>query len=219
VTAAIALAPSPTRIVPAVPTPLDASTAALHLRSWPETDAASGPLFLALVFVETAGGARTRNHNPGNVTADDRRYNGEAWRPEWFELKPDASPKIKALHDRMLAGQAPKAFRSYADLKAGFSDLAEQLRRNFAGVIDAAQNGNARSFVDALSERYSRDYGPAHYKTFEALQSKFQPLFADIPARRSLAQRAAGGADLILPIIAVYALIRLTKGRPKWQAY
>jgi hypothetical protein len=219
VTAAIELAPSPTRIVPAVPTPLDASTAAAHLRQWRETDGASGPLFLALVFIETGAGRKTRNYNPGNVTADDRHYNGDAFRPDWFEVGPDSSPRIKELHDRMLAGQAPKAFRAYADLKAGFSDLLEQLRRNFKSVIDAAQSGNARNFVDALSERYSKDYSPAHYAAFEQLQRKFKPLFADLPARRSLAQRAAGGADLLLPIIAIVALMRLKKGGPRWLAF
>jgi hypothetical protein len=209
----MALAPSPTTIVPAVSTPLDATEAAKHLRAWPETDGSSGPLFLALIFVETAGGRRTKSHNPGNVTADERRYNGEAFRPEWFELGPNPTPKMRALHDRMLAGTAPKAFRAYADFGAGFSDLAEQLRRNFGSVIDAARNGNARSFVDALSERYSKDYGPAHYKAFEELQSKFRPLFADLPARNVFERTAAGGADLLLPAIAIFALWRSKKSR------
>jgi hypothetical protein len=218
VTAALALAPSPTQIVPRVATPIDAGTAAAHLRAWPETDGASGPLFLALVFMETGAGAKAHNNNPGNVSADDRRYNGEAFRPGWYELGPNPTPQEQALHDRMLAGTAPKAFRSYTDFSAGFSDLLEQLRRNFRSVVDAARSGNARNFVDALSERYSRDYGPKHYASFEQLQSKFKPLFSDLPRRSSSTSMAAGGAGLLLAVVAAWALYKSTK-RTQWQAY
>jgi hypothetical protein len=183
-TAALQTVVGEPQIVPAVTTPITAPIAAAQLRQWPEVDANNGPLLLSLIFVETGGGLKTQNYNVGNITAGDR-YTDKAWRPPWFEVGPDSSPKLIALHARMLAGEAPKAFRAYPNFASGFSDFKAQLRTNFPEVLEAADTADARSFVDALSKRYSRDYGPGHYQTFEALQQRFQSLFSDIKPRET----------------------------------
>ncbi len=185
------------QFVPATVTPLKPVEAAGRLRAYPETNRDSGPLLLALIWVETTG--RPIAHNVGNITASDR-YDGEAWRPPWFEVGPQSSPRLLELNRRMREGKAPKAFRAYPSFADGFHDYMSQLQRNFPEVLQAANTGNATEFVDALSLKYSTDYGPKHYRSFAGLQKQFEPFFKDLSASHrstSLPRNAAGEALLL----------------------
>lgn len=166
--------------VPAAVTPLAPVEAAGRLRAYPATNRQSGPLLMALIWVETSG--RPIAYNVGNITASETRYDGEAWRPPWFEVGPTSSPRLLELNRRMKEGKAPKAFRAYANFADGFHDYMSQLEKTFPEVLQAAHTGDATAFVDALSQKYSRDYGSKHYRTFRTLQAQFEPWFKDLSA-------------------------------------
>jgi len=171
------------QIVPATPTPITAEQARVALVAvMPGIDRESGALLLALVWMETARG-HLLNWNAGNITAG-AKWTGAAWRPPWFELADaQASPKLLELHERMLHGQAPSAFRAYGSLLEGFQDFANVLRSQFQSVLVAARTGDARAFVTALHDSgYSRDYSPAHVPGMTALQAELGQQFAGFPS-------------------------------------
>lgn len=169
----------------------------------PGIDRESAALLLALFRVETGGSPM--NNSPGNVTASSR-WEGDAWRPPWF-APPFATPKLAALHERMLKGEAPSAFRSYATLGQGFADWERVLRTNFPSVLLAAKTGDPRTFVLALhNSGYSKDYTPAHIPTFDDLRAKFLPLVAHLPA--SGAGLAGAGVALGIFAVGLYLLAR-----------
>lgn len=176
----------------------DALAAAL-----PGLDRESAALLLALVQVETGG--VPMNNNAGNISASSR-WEGDAWRPPWFEPG-NPNPKLAALHERMLKGEAPSAFRSYPTAAAGFADFARVLKSTFPSVLAAAKTGDPRDFVLALHDSgYSRDYSAAHIPTFVSLREKFAPLVAHLPA--GAAGAAGGVAALGLFAIGLYFLAR-----------
>ncbi len=186
--------------VPATVTPLTPTEAAGRLTAYPATNRDSGPLLMALIWVETTG--RPIAYNVGNITAGDR-YQGDFWRPPWFEVGPQASPRLLELHERMKRGQAPKAFRAYASFADGFHDYMTQLGSTFPEVLAAANTGDAAQFVQALSLKYSRDYGPKHVRSFRALQTQFEPFFKGLSASHQtsnlpldLSRSSFGGALL-----------------------
>ena len=181
-------------IVPAQRTPLAPLEAAGRLSAYPEVNRTSGPLLMALIWVETAGNPTA--YNVGNITASER-YNGQAWRPPWFTVGPNSSDKMKRLNARMRAGTAPKAFRAYSNFAEAFDDFMVQMNRSFPEVLAAANTGDARAFVDALSLKYSKDYGPSHYPAFSHHQTRFSPLFSNLPASHRLSHRGtSGGSEL-----------------------
>lgn len=177
-------------IVPAVHTPLSAEQArVLLVAAMPGIDRDTGTLLLALIWIETGGGNLV-NFNAGNITASDR-WEGAAWRPPWFLVDANSSPKMVALHEAMLHGKAPSAFRAYASALEGFQDFARVLRANFPSVLAAARTGNAADFVRALHDSgYSRDYTQAHVPNMIHLQEQLAPQFAGFPP-------GSRGADLL----------------------
>jgi hypothetical protein len=188
------------RIVPEASTPLSLE----HQRdalaaSMPGIDRESAALLLALVQVETGG--VPSNNNMGNITAN-ARWEGDAWRPPWFEPN-QTNPKLAALHDRMIKGEAPSAFRSYPTAAAGFADFARVLHSTFPSVLEAAKTGDPRAFVLALHDSgYSRDYSAAHIPTFVSLRDRLAPLVEHLPpAPHGAPWVAAAGALLALVII------------------
>lgn len=178
------------QIVPAVSTPITPEQAKVALvAAMPGIDRETGSLLLALVWIETARG-HLMNWNAGNISAGER-WPGLAWRPPWFELTPASSPKLVELHERMLHGTAPSAFRAYGSLLEGFQDFARVLRAQFASVLTAAATGDARTFVQALHDSgYSRDYSPAHVPGMTALQAELGQQFAGFPTARQVANAA-----------------------------
>lgn len=145
------------------------------------------------------------NHNIGNITASER-FDGAVWRPPWFELDPGAlqrgevSPKLVELHEAMLRGQAPSAFRAYPSADDGARDFARVLAKNFPEVLRAARVPNAENFRKALAEKYSHDYrNPAATKSLAALMRDFGI---------TSASGAVGGVVALLVLFAAYRLLR-----------
>lgn len=180
------------QIVPAVATPITAEQARVALvAAMPGIDRETGSLLLALVWIETARG-HLMNWNAGNITAGPR-WEGAAWRPPWFELNEASTPKLVELHERMLHGTAPSAFRAYNSLLEGFQDFARVLRSQFPSVLAAAATGDARTFVQALHDSgYSRDYSPAHVPSMTQLQAELGQQFAGFPTARQVSNAAPG---------------------------
>ena len=180
------------QIVPAVSTPITAEQAKVALvAALPGIDRETGTLLLALVWIETARG-HLMNWNAGNISAG-AQWPGNAWRPPWFELTAETllHPNLVALHEKMLHGQAPSAFRAYGSLLEGFQDFAHVLQHQFQSVLAAAKTGDARTFVTALHDSgYSRDYSPAHVPTIAALQSELGAQFEGFPTARQVANTA-----------------------------
>jgi hypothetical protein len=180
------------QIVPAVATPITAEQARVALvAAMPGIDRESGALLLALVWIETARG-HLMNYNAGNITAGPQ-WPGNAWRPPWFEVNAETAlhPHLIELHEKMLHGQAPSAFRAYGSLLEGFQDFAHVLQHQFKSVLDAAKTGDARAFVAALHDSgYSRDYSPAHVPSMTALQSELGQQFAGFPSAKQVSNAA-----------------------------
>lgn len=206
------------QIVPAVTTPVSADQARVYLvAAMPGIDRDTGTLLLALIWIETAGG-HLQNFNAGNITANDH-WPGAAWRPPWFSLSTSATPHLVALHEAMLHGKAPSAFRAYGSMLEGFQDFARVLRSQFPSVLEAAASGDAAAFVRALHDSgYSHDYTPAHVPGMVHLQQQLAPQFAGFPPGKSAAKLTFGivggiAAEVIVAIIAAKALQHWDKGR------
>lgn len=157
---------------------------------------------LALCFIETGSGKSMQNYSPGNITAGNS-WQGDAWRPPWFTEQPSSPPdgvsqaawqRNVTLHDQMLKGQAPSAFRAFPALIEGFEDFTKTLVKQFPDVVEAGREGNADSFRVALSKRYSGDYkNPKATQTFQQLFQTFTPLVQSLPPE---SVRPAAGAPL-----------------------
>jgi hypothetical protein len=136
------------------------------------------PSLMALIWVETGRGQKMFNFNVGNVSASDA-YNGDVWRPSWFELSESSSSSDKQLHARMLKGEAPSGFRAYQSLDEGLRDLLRLLSSTrYARLSELMATDDDGAIVAELNRSgYSKDYGPAHVATFQALRAELTPLF------------------------------------------
>ncbi len=124
-------------------------------------------MLAVLASIETGRGRAIQNHNVGNITAGPN-YAGAVWRPPWFDpAEAASSERLARLHQEMLAGRAPAAFRAYDSRDEGARDFARVLLRSFPEVMRAALIPNAERFRAALAEKYSPDY--RNPKTGEAL--------------------------------------------------
>lgn len=173
-------------VVPMQTTPISQLQAVNGLLAvMPELSRESASLLLALIWIETGAGKSLQNNNVGNISAGSS-YTGSAWRPPWFpEPAPDASARTRHLHEEMLAGRAPSAFRAYPSLVEGFQDYKAQLLRSFPEVIRAAETGDAHTFTTALGQKYSKDYAnnePAAVNIGK-LQNSFLPLLGGLVSR------------------------------------
>lgn len=131
-------------------------------------------LLLALVWIETARGKSVQNWNLGNISASPS-YPNDAWRPPWYDLEGGtaATERNIALHEAMLKGQAPSAFRAYPSLEFGALDFVRSLKGSFPEVLRAAETGDATAFRDALAQKYSRDYRDTPPENFASLAREF----------------------------------------------
>jgi len=137
----------------------------------PDIDVAA--LLLSLMWIETAQGKSVQNFSPGNITAGDT-YQGDAWRPPWFELGENPTDRNRELHEAMLAGKAPRAFRAYLSLGSGMRDYLHVLRTQFPEVLVAAASSDPEAFRVALSQRYSGDYkNPKSTATLTSFMREF----------------------------------------------
>lgn len=197
-------------IVQRVPTPVT-DTEALRIMSqdWP-TVFSEAPvpdalaLVLALVWIETARGTRCFNNNLLNISAGDQWPN-DAWRPPWFDF--DAGTNVTErnikLHELMLQGKAPKAFRSYPSLDAGALDGLRTLKGHYPSVVAAAKTGSADKFRVALSQLFSADYSNVHATdTLATFQNQFLATMGE-PAKPEQPIEAPGlgrGVGLVLAL-------------------
>lgn len=206
------------QIVPAVVTPITAEQARVALvAAMPGIDRETGTLLLALCWIETAAGHLV-NFNAGNITASDK-WPGGAWRPPWFELSPSSPAHMVDLHEKMLHGKAPSAFRAYGSLLEGFQDFARVLRAQFASVLGAAATGDAAAFVRALHDSgYSHDYTPAHVPNMQHLQQQLAPQFAGFPSSAQVHRGANFAFDVATEIgVGVVVAIVAAGALDKWS--
>lgn len=136
-------------------------------------------LLLAQVALETANGNACDNNNPGNITG---AFNGDFFRPAWFEVTADSSPQLQALHAAMLKGQAPNKFRAYPEPLLGFIDYARQLQTKFPSILQAAAANDPDGMGRAIkSSGYTPDAPPGVGASLRNRRDAFLPLFADLP--------------------------------------
>lgn len=192
--------------VPATVTPLTVDTAAYSLQVAAQAadlylTRAGALLLLALIWVETGRGQKTRQHNVGNVMARGYRtsgveysvWSGDYWRPEWFD------DQSSSLYQKMLDGKAPSAFRAYVSLVDGMSDYVAILL-NKPEVISAANRGDVPQFVAELARSYSPDYSSAHQKTFDSLVKEFRQAgyFAELAEAPRKVSKSSGVGGMVL---------------------
>jgi hypothetical protein len=130
----------------------------------------------ALVLIETARGKSVQNNNLGNLSAGSS-YGGNVWRPPWFDFDggTNITDRNLHLHEEMLAGRAPSAFRAYSSPAEGARDFVRLLRgTSYQNVVSAAESGSADAFRRALAERYSKDYAN------QAATASFEQLFDEV---------------------------------------
>ena len=175
--------------VPRIRTPVSESAAASSLVA---ALAASGEhphqreaqLLLAQLWLETGRGSSCNNFNVGNITASDK-YEGGAFRPAWYTVDASSSTQMRSLHELMLAGKAPRAFRAYATLETGMGDYVHQLATTFKSIVDAARTGDALATATAIkTSRYTPDIDPpavAHSLDSIAREFAARGTFAALP--------------------------------------
>jgi hypothetical protein len=200
-------------VVPRVTTPLSAADAAVAVvRAYHELfgqDPTKRALvsMLSLVWIETAQGTQVKNNNFGNISAS-RSFGGDAWRPPWFDF--DGGTAITeqniSLHERMLKGQAPEAFRAYPTREAGALDFVRQLRGSFPEVLAAAELGDADAFRVALSQKYSHDYRDTRAtKTLQSFFDDFNRRIVSPPGEDI--ERPPGAPRTIVPVLVALGIV------------
>lgn len=188
------------REVPRTRTPISAELAAASLQSALEA-AGETPnrdecqLLLAQVWFETGRGKECDNRNVGNIMAGPK-WGGDFFRPAWFEVDASSTPKLVQLHELMLKGEAPNAFRSYDDVTHGFSDYVAQLMHTFPSILAAARAGDAQTMGTAIrTSGYTPDAPSSMGSTLASLQREFEAkgLFHSLP--KAAAPDSAPAAD------------------------
>jgi len=113
---------------------------------------------LVQIWLETDQGRALWRNNVGNITAGSA-WSGTIWRPNWYyEPGPDASARTRELHELMLQGRAPSAFRAYPSLEAGAEDYVRVVMRQFPQLYRAMYDGDASGVALAVREsRYCPD--------------------------------------------------------------
>ncbi len=140
-------------------------------------------LLLAQIAFETSRGHACQNRNVGNLTAFD---NGapDFYRPVWFE--PSSDPHLQALHEAMLKGQAPRAFRSFPSFAAGVA--AYVFAAKHLGVLEAARTGDAEVTAQVIKTGgYTPDAPSSLARTLDTLRDDYiaRGLFETVPLDRA----------------------------------
>lgn len=194
--------------VPATPTPLSsAETAPAFIRAWASVFGdlprrSEAEWLLALLWNENARGRAIIQHNWGNLStrpSPDRDY----WRPPWFdaakiaEMDEPKRSQMQRIHERMLAGQEPEAFRAWPDHETGARQWMSQLKRTFPEILRAAKKNSAVAMQDAVAEKYCaspacKTIAPSYRSLRNEIRD--QGLFANLPGSSS----STGGGWLVL---------------------
>jgi hypothetical protein len=140
-----------------------------------------GEMLLAQIWLEQSG--RPWNWNFGNITASEDYPT--IWRPPWYDkaeaeatTDPARRARYLALHEDMLAGKAPKAFRAYDSAEAGMTGYLEHLRKAAPDILRAGKTGDPRKFAEAIrSSGYTPDLDvSAATKTLSGIVEKARKL-------------------------------------------
>jgi len=141
-------------------------------------------LLLSQIWLETSRGNSCDNHNPGNISATPK-WTGSFFRPAWFTVDATSSHNLQVLHEAMLKGRAPNAFRSYQTFQAGFEDYVRMLFVAFPSIIRAARRDDALALSQAIR---SSGYNPDNpviptSLSLQSLQREFRArgVFAALP--------------------------------------
>jgi hypothetical protein len=140
-------------------------------------------LLLAQLWLETGRGNACCNFNVGNISASDR-YEGGAFRPPWFVIDASSGPLMVNLHNEMLKGRVPRAFRAYATLEAGMGDYVNQIFHTFHTIVDAARLGDAEAMAAAIkTSRYTPDAPLGTGRSLDSIAKEFasRGTFAALP--------------------------------------
>jgi hypothetical protein len=213
----------PSNEVPAVATPVSLDEARALLFAVAPSSWAGNVLvyLLALLWVECGRGARVIAHNFGNLAAggyaknkagewvDVAWWTGSYWRPDWYASPPEE--RWQSLHERMLRGEAPSAFRAYPGPTDGVRAFVRLLSDpRFAGVLTAAREDSPEAFVQALHDSgYSKDYKAAHVPTFRALVAEIR---AKAPGLAPEPKAVETGSGLLLGAAAAAAGLVVARG-------
>lgn len=148
-------------------------------------------LLLAHLWLETGG--NVINNNFGNISVAGF-YDGEEkfisdtdyWRPPWYVVQPsDAPERYQRLHEAMLAGQAPSAFRSYSLPDAGMQDYLGLLKQRYPEMLSTAAKGDSEAFANALRAGYAPDAGAGTADSLDVLRAEFREagIFSGLPEK------------------------------------
>lgn len=103
---------------------------------------------LGQLLIENGNGESIHNHNLGNLIVPLSQQGGPIpfWRPPWFEVGPESSERHKELHELMLAGEEPSAFRAFGSFEEGLSFYVKRVRERFPSLLRAS---SPSAFVSA----------------------------------------------------------------------
>jgi hypothetical protein len=162
--------------VPATTTPTSEYQASVYLvvaltnalQSAPSEQVAT--YSLALAWIETARGKSIVQNNPGNLSAGSS-WSGNYWRPPWYA---STEPKYAALHQQMIDGKQPSAFRAYSDPQEGWDAFAREVVRR-KSLLEAMAADDPVAVVRALRETgYAQDYRDSVADSFRSLVAEFR---------------------------------------------
>ena len=136
----------------------------------PDASREQAALLLAQLMLEIANGAACYNWNVGNITS---RESGTFYRPVWWTITPESSPRMVQLHNAMLKGSAPRAFRAYSSLSAGVADYVAELG-DFPSLLAASETGDPDEFAAAIkTSRYTPDAPAGTANSIRSMQRKY----------------------------------------------
>ena len=137
-------------------------------------------LLLAQLRFEGLGACN--NHNVGNITTNDATR--DFFRPTWFVPDDPTDAQQVKLHALMLAGKAPRAFRSYVDFPTGFADYVRVLQKQFPSILTAAATGDANATASAIkTSGYTPDAPSSLGSTLASIVQGFDArgIYAELP--------------------------------------
>lgn len=146
--------------VPATVTPLSsAETAPAFLSAWANVFGGKPSIteaewLLAFLWNENAKGKAIVQHNWGNLSSSGQ--SGDFWRAPWFDrAKVEAMDEPRRtlylnIHERMLRGEEPSAFRAFPDHATGARTWLQRLRDRFPSILRAAKADSAVAMQDAI---------------------------------------------------------------------
>lgn len=142
---------------------------------------------LAQIAIETAQGRSIQNNNVGNLIVSSAQLTSRPfWRPSWFELDEQSSERDIELHQLMIEGKEPQAFRAYGSLDEGLADYLRMVRSSFPSLLSA---GSPAAFVRAW-----RDSGYTPRLNVERTLVQFKRLLAQTGCKSSGGIGAVGWA-------------------------